>query len=342
MNQEKTMAGPANLMLSIVVPFRNYDRSIRSVLEAVVEQVRDLVTDYEIVVVDNGSNDEEFADYQPLIGSDGLANLQVYRLIQPVDPDTAAWAGLENCLGDFMLVFDPRSDSLSCLPEAIERLQQGFEVVFFSNSIPADRGLIERVAGPTFRWLYRKMTGIDLTREATPSRLLAKRVISYLLMQPYPGMRYRWLPARAGFRSCTLTYAHQRQPDPRYGLFDRFRRALHLMVESSVFPLRLSSALAFLGASLNLVYTSYVIGVVLFKRDIAPGWATLSLQQSGMFFLISTVLFMLCEYLVQTVRWTFDGPRYYVSSESTSERLTRHQKLNVEEAGAVPADAGRG
>lgn len=336
------MTRPAPFFLSIVVPFRNYDRSVAEVLRDISRRVAPLVAEHEIVAVDNGSSDAEFADYAPLLGSDGLSNLQVYRLIQHVENDIAAWAGLENCLGDFMLVYDPRSETLECLEAAIECVQSGCEVVFLRNTGSTDRGPIERLAGPMFRRLYRSLTGLDLNREATPGRLISKRVVSYLLLQPYPGMRYRTLPALAGFRRTTLTYAAPRDRDPRYGLISRIRSGIQLTVSSSILPLRLASGLALLGAVLNLVYTFYVAAVALLKADVAPGWTTLSLQQSGMFLLISIVLFVLTEYLIQVIRWSSDGPRYFISAEATSERLARRERLNIEQAAPDPVggDAG--
>lgn len=325
------MIRPAPFFLSIVVPFRNYDRSISSILQDISIRVAPLVADYEIVVVDNGSTDEEFADYAPLIGGDGFSNIQLYRLIQHVETDLAAWAGLENCLGDFMLVYDPRSETLECLADAVAKVQDGYEVVFLRNTSSTDRGLIEKLGGPLFRWMYRHLTGLDLNRQATPGRLISKRVVSYLLMQPYPGMRYRSLPAIAGFRCTTLTYSSPRARDPRYGLAARMRSGIHLTVSSSILPLRFASTLALIGAGLNLLYTVYVAFVVLFKTDVAAGWTTLSLQQSGMFFLLSIVLFMLTEYLIQMIRWSSDGPRYFISAEATSERLARRERLNVEQ-----------
>lgn len=68
------------------------------------------------------------------------------------------------------------------------------------------------------------------------------------------------------------------------------------------------------------------------------GWTALSLQQSGMFFLLSIVLFTLTEYLVQIIRWSSDGPRYFISAEATSERLARRERLNVEQVQAPQPD----
>jgi hypothetical protein len=95
--------------------------------------------------------------------------------------------------------------------------------------------------------------------------------------------------------------------------------------------MRLVTTLSLFGAASNLVYSGYVVAVAALKTDVAPGWISLSLQQSGMFFLISLVLLVLGEYIVHMARLSNEGPLYHVGQEFTSARMTRREKLNIEE-----------
>ncbi|UUZ47159.1 hypothetical protein LP420_27140 [Massilia sp. B-10] len=97
-------------------------------------------------------------------------------------------------------------------------------------------------------------------------------------------------------------------------------------------PMRLVTALSLFGLCANLLYSVYVVAVGLLRSDVAPGWISLSLQQSGMFFLISLVLLVLGEYILNMASLSNEGPPYHVGQELTSVRVTRREKLNVEEA----------
>jgi len=55
-----------------------------------------------------------------------------------------------------------------------------------------------------------------------------------------------------------------------------------------------------------------------------------------MFFLISLVLLVLGEYIVNMVSLSNEGPLYHVGQEFTSARMTRREKLNIEEAATKP------
>ena len=95
--------------------------------------------------------------------------------------------------------------------------------------------------------------------------------------------------------------------------------------------MRIVTGLSLFGAFANLIYSIYVVMIAIFKSDVAAGWVSLSLQQSGMFFLISLVLWVLGEYILHTASLSNDSPRYHIGQEFTSSQLTRYQKLNIDE-----------
>jgi hypothetical protein len=96
-------------------------------------------------------------------------------------------------------------------------------------------------------------------------------------------------------------------------------------------PLRMATALSALGAGMSILYSIYIVLIWMFKKNIAPGWVSLSMQQSLMFFLISVVLLVLSEYVLEISRKAHSGPSYYIAAEYTSAKLLRKQRLNIEE-----------
>ena len=71
--------------------------------------------------------------------------------------------------------------------------------------------------------------------------------------------------------------------------------------------MRLVTALLIFGALSNALYSVYVLAIATFKADVAPGWVTLSLQQSGMFLLLSLVLLVMGEYMIYMARLSNKG-----------------------------------
>jgi hypothetical protein len=280
--------------------------------------------------VDNASDDESISVLKKLSGEGGLSNLQVYALTKEVDTDTASWAGLENALGDFVVVIDPWAEDICFLPEMLDKAIKGADVVFANNAQKSTQSLAYRGAYLAFNSIYKWFNGIHLAKEAPQYRVLSKRVVNFILQHPQPAMTYRHLPATGGFARINLNYSSTPKFTHTKRLGEGIDRGMRLLVSTSRAPMRLVSSLSVFGALANLLYSIYVIIIAIIKPDIAPGWASLSLQQSGMFFLISLVLFILGEYIIYMATLSNEGPLYHVGQEFTSSRMTRLEKLNIE------------
>ena len=321
------------IFLSVVVVVRNQSNDLSSIRTETADAISTLVSDYELIIVDNASEDDSVASLKKLTAEGGEPNLQVYALTKEVDADTASWVGLENALGDFVAVIDPLTDDIHFLPEMLDKAVSGADVVFASNEQRPPQSLAYQVAYVVFNMLYEWFNGIHLAKEAPQYRVLSKRVVNFILQHPQPSMTYRHLPATGGFARVNLNYSSMPRINRTKRLGESIDRGMRLLVSATRAPMRLVTTLSLFGAAANLLYSSYVVAVAFLKIDVAPGWVSLSLQQSGMFFLISMVLLVLGEYILNMVSLQNEGPLYHVGQEFTSARMTRREKLNIEVAG---------
>lgn len=324
------------VFLSVVFVVRNQSVHLEGILRPACEQLASYAGDYELIVVDNASDDASVSVLKTLTGQQGLPNLQVYALTKEVISDTAAWVGLENALGDFVAVIDPLSDDIAFLPHMLEKAVSGSDVVFAYNSQKPRRSIAYRMANSAFHRLYKSFNGIHLAKEAPSYRLLSRRVINFILQHPQPSVTYRHLPATGGFARVNMEYSAPPTVGSVKKLGESIDHGMRLLVSTTQAPMRIVTSLSLFGALANLVYSVYVVTIGIFKTDVAPGWISLSLQQSGMFFLISLVLLVLGEYILNMATLSNEGPLYHVAQEFTSARMTRKEKLNIETVDASP------
>lgn len=316
------MSAPVFLSL-VVVENRDASRIV-DWLKRAMPRLEYLADEFEVVVIDTYAAIDE-TTLSTLTSSAGLPNLLVLRLIKPVEFDAAACCGLEHALGDFVAVVDPAADDLDLLPAMLDEARQGADAVFGRNTaaLAAD-GLVERA----FQWVFRVATGIDARRDAPRFRLLSRRVVNHLMQHRSPTIAYRMMPGGGGYRRATLDYAgpvcRSRAP-----ILERVDRGMRLLASSTRAPMRLVTLFSLVGAVANVLYSIYVVAIAILKADVEPGWVSLSLQQSGMFFLISLTLLVLGEYVLQVASQSNEGPPYQVASEHLSATLTRRQRLNV-------------
>lgn len=317
--------------LSAVVVVRNQSANLEKILSDAAKVIAPIVSDYELIIVDNASDDDSISVLKRQTAESGLANLQVYALTKEVDADTASWVGLENALGDFVVVVDPLIDDINFIPQMLDQAVSGADVVFANNAQKPAQSLAYRWANAVFHSLYNRFNGVHLAKEAPQYRILSKRVINFILQHPQPALTYRHLPATGGFSRAYLSYSSTPQASTPKRLTDSIDRGMRLLVSTTRAPMRLVTSLSLFGAVANLVYSVYVVAIGILKSDVAPGWVSFSLQQSGMFFLISLVLLVLGEYILNMASLSNEGPLYHVGQEFTSARMTRLEKLNIEE-----------
>ena len=195
------------VFLSVVIVVRNQSDHIETILSDAATVISPLVSDYELIIIDNASDDGSISVLKNLTGENGQPNLQVYALTKQVDADTASWVGLENALGDFVAVIDPLTDDIGFLPEMLDKAVSGADVVFANNKKKPAQSLAYRGSYAIFNGLYKRFNGINLAKEAPHYRVLSKRVVNFILQHPQPAMTYRHLPATGGFARVNLNYS---------------------------------------------------------------------------------------------------------------------------------------
>lgn len=319
------------VFLSVVYVVRNQGSQLEEILRNAIDQLSSLVSDHELIIVDNASDDESVNLLKTLTQQEGLPNLQVYALTKEVDTDTASWVGLENALGDFVAVLDPLTDDIAFLPQMLDKAVSGDDVIFANNRMKPKQSVAYQFAYAVFNRLYKMFNGIHLAKEAPQYRLLSKRVVNFILQHPQPALSYRHLPATGGFARANMEYSAKPIAQKTKRVSESINRGIRLLVSTTRGPMRWVTFLTLFGAIANLIYSVYVVAIALFKTNVTPGWVSLSLQQSGMFFLISLVLFVLGEYILHMASLSNEGPLYHVGQEFTSARMTRREKLNIEE-----------
>lgn len=318
-----------DLLLSVVVVVCNEEDRIARRLEFLAKEIGNLAPDYEIVVVDNASSDATVAALDDL--SKRLPNLQVFCLSTLASIDGAAVAGLEQSVGDLVVVVESLDWDLSAIPSMVERALQNHDIVFATGeqASVAERPMRYRFLSSLFVRLYRWLTGVDLRADLPRFRLISRRVANFVLQHRSPDLVYQVVPRMAGFRRAYVASHSPTGEVGSPGLLASLSRAVGLLVATSILPIRITSIACLFTAVLSVTYSLYVVIIYLTQENLAPGWTTLSLQLSVTFFLLSMALGVLSEYVIYIVSLTSRPPRYHIAREFQSNVISHKQKLNV-------------
>lgn len=237
---------------------RNQGHDLENIIQNTTQKLSSFVSDYELIIVDNASDDQSIEFLKTLTSESGQPNLQVYALIKEVDGDTASWVGLENALGDFVAVIDPLLDDIRFLPQMLDKAVMGADLVFANNLEKPRQGYFYRVAFTIFNLLYQLFNKVHLAKDAPSYRLLSKRVINFILQHPQPTITYRHLPATGGFVRSNMEYSYKPLVRNAKKIGESFDRGMRLLVSTTQAPMRIVTSLSLFGAAANLIYSAYV------------------------------------------------------------------------------------
>lgn len=307
-----------DVFVSVVAVLRSYARFLPGFVAEVCRTLDRHYTNFELILVDNGSRDDT-----PQVVRDLLANhkcVRYLRLSRRMKPETAAVAGLDAAIGDYVVTLHPEFDPPAEIPAMVETCRAGADVVAGVAPFPDSPGFAYRLLRRTYLFFSQRFGGANPIRGNTGYRVFTRTAVNALTRVRQRRRFFAQLASEIGLVVETHDYnfVSRSGKKPRANLRRSVRTAASMAVNHSLAPLRVVSVLGLLGSLASLLYSLYVVGVYLFKQDVMPGWTTLSLQVSGLFFLVFVMLTLIGEHLGRLLDESVDRPLYHVREEQSS------------------------
>jgi polyisoprenyl-phosphate glycosyltransferase len=287
--------------------------------------------DIETVIIANGVSAAISLELKK--ASERLPDCTVLFLTEEVHDDIARLLGIDHAISDHILFATPLQSQIDALPELIESLRQGNDVVIGEgdSGVVMSRGPAFTAMFNLFRYVHRIATGRSYEALSPAFRAYSRAAALYIATRRDGEVLIRARALGQGFPSATVA-TRSSVPVPIRSMSFRMAvsKAVRLLLTGSSVPLRLSSYLGFGGGIMSVIYAVYVVLIYLFKKDVEPGWTTLSLQLAGMMFLFSTQFLFLSEYLVQILSTSpAVGRRQLVARELRGTISRQSDRLNV-------------
>lgn len=330
---KKTQQPPLkNCFVSVVSAVETVEDQTVAFFNNVIELLKQSFADYELVITANGLSDDEVAQLSELLVKQPC--IRIVRLARKYSQEVSTFAAVESAIGDYVIVTSPLNDPPEVIPQLVDKLSAGDDIVFGVSQIPLPYPVLAQLGRRWFFWYSGHYLEIDIPINATYLMGMNRRAVNALTQVKGQYRHIRHISARVGFKSSTLPY----MPDLSHGLakrgfFKSASLALEIAVSYSRHPLRLMSKLSLIVSGLNLAFAAYAIVTYLARGGkVAEGWTTLSLEMSIMFFFVFLMLSIVAEYIGQMREDMRDQPPYHIMEELISNVLIANQdsKRNVE------------
>lgn len=305
--------------VSVVAPLSDDADIVEGFVEDIMLVLREHFTNYELVLVDDGSYDDTEARVQGLlIRHEGIRYI---RLSRPFGEEVAISAGLETVIGDYVVVIMGYMDPPELIPDIVACSMEGVDVVFGVKRTKRGESWIYRNAAQVFYWYLNGVLRIGLLPNSTHFRCLSRQAVNAILQIKDSHRYLRLFSSYVGYPRQEFLYDPIQRKVKQKTLAKAVNRALALIIENSPHPLRFFSVLGMMGAFCNLLYVVFIVFVYLLKRDVVEGWTTLSMQSGLQFLMTTLMLTALSEYTGRILNRLRGRPLYFIRSEHVSSVL---------------------
>jgi glycosyltransferase involved in cell wall biosynthesis len=219
-----------SIYLSVIVPLYNEALNVCPLHERVCQVLRGLTITYEIIYVDDGSNDATFPRLYQLTLDD--PHVRLIQLGRNFGQTAALAAGIEYSTGEVMVCMDGdlQNDALD-IPRLLAKLDEGYDVVSGWRKRREDALLSRRLPSRLANSLIARVTGVHLHDYGCTLKAYRREVFTHLRLY---GEMHRLIPAYAalaGARVAEIEVAHhsRRFGTSKYGLSRTVRVVLDLM-----------------------------------------------------------------------------------------------------------------
>jgi dolichol-phosphate mannosyltransferase len=205
--------------LSVIVPLYNEQESVPILQEELTGALDGI--DYEIIFVDDGSQDQTAA--QIVAGP----RVRVLRFAQNAGQSAAIWAGLNLSTGDVLVLIDgDLQNDPADIPRLLAEISRGADLVCGYRAQRKDT-FVKRVSSRIANFIRSRFTRDGVRDTGCTLKAMRRQCIGALL--PFKGM-HRFIPAlvkAAGYRLVEIPVNHRPRRFGRsnYGLGNRAVRA---------------------------------------------------------------------------------------------------------------------
>ena len=310
--------------ISVVVSVYNEEKSLDEFYREAKRIFADLSWDYELIFVNDGSQDGSLDILRRLAGQDPL--VKVINFSRNFGHEAAMIAGIDYARGDGVVCMDADlQHPLECVQEILDRFEEGYEVINMVRTKNKTAGLIKNFTSAAFYSLINRVSDVHFEPNASDFFALTADAARVLRENYREKVRFlRGYVQNIGFKRTTIQYEARPRfaGESKYSIRSLMKFSINTILCFSDLPLKLGIysgvGVAFLGL-LVMIYTIWTWA----KYGTPSGYATIVVLLCFMFAVMFLLIGIIGEYIAILFAELKDRPVYIVRD---TENMDGEQK----------------
>jgi dolichol-phosphate mannosyltransferase len=325
-----------NPIYTIIAPIYNEKENLPELYRRVSAVMNSTGEPWELLLVDDGSQDGSTAEIRTLAESDG--HVRPVILARNFGHQLAVTAGMDYSRGQAVVIIDSDlQDPPEVILEMIAKWKEGYEVVYAVREEREGESWFKEVTASLFYRFINKITSVPIPVDTGDFRLMDRKVIDVLNRMREHHRFIRGMSVWVGFKQTGVKYrrAARYAGSTKYPLRKMMRFASDAITGFSYLPLQLATYLGFIAAGISILAIPLVIAIRLWgTHEPLLGQATtlIVVLFLGGVQLIS--LGILGEYIGRLYEESKGRPLYVV--REAPETQSEEQYLQTEGASKYP------
>jgi dolichol-phosphate mannosyltransferase len=299
------------MKLSVVIPVYNAENIVHELVRRLIATLIEVTEDFEIILVEDGSEDNSWAKIQENCISD--SRLKGIKLSRNFGQHQATQAGLEIAKGDWIIVMDcDLQDNPSEIIRLYEKAKEGNEIVFARRKNRKDT-FLKRLTSMFFYKIFSYLSGVEHDGTTSNFGIYSREVIDNVNSINEPNKSFAIIVRWVGFNTSFIDVEHAERfvGKSSYNWSKLISLAFDILLSHSFKPLKILMNLG-LFISLSSIFT---VVFSIFYYSINTNNRILFLLFSSVWFLggvIITMLGLLGLYLEKTTEVIKHRPNYII------------------------------
>ena len=299
--------------ISVIVPIYNEALNVEELNKRLTSVLDATGQPYELIVVDDGSQDESWQHMMALGGSRVCV-----KLSRNFGHQIAVSAGLDRARGKAIVIIDADlQDPPELIVPMLQKHREGFHVVYARRRARIGEGWFKRTSAKAFYRILDRLTQIKIPLDTGDFRLIDRMVVDQLRQMPEATKFLRGQIAWLGLRQTAVWY--DREPRTNGSTGYTFKKMLDLALAGitgfSDQPLRMVSRLGFGISVVSGILIAYALYQHFVSEATITGWTSLILSVAFFGGIQLLSLGILGEYIARIHSNVLRRPLYVVQEE---------------------------